>query len=49
MKDGYLAPTEQQQLGYINWLHIYAKDRCKIPVCMAELIDNYTVRAPLNI
>ncbi|KAJ7804316.1 hypothetical protein B0H13DRAFT_2491520 [Mycena leptocephala] len=42
MKDGYLAPTEQQRLGYINWLHIYAKDRCKIPVRMAELIDNYT-------
>jgi hypothetical protein len=49
MKDGYLAPTEQQRLGYINWLHTYAKDRCKIPVRMAELIDNYTVRAPLNI
>ncbi|KAK6977822.1 hypothetical protein R3P38DRAFT_2666075 [Favolaschia claudopus] len=41
MLDGYLAPTKQQRLGYINWLHVYAKDRCKIPVRMAELVDEY--------
>ncbi|KAK6989028.1 hypothetical protein R3P38DRAFT_2572275 [Favolaschia claudopus] len=41
MLDGYLAPTEQQRLGYINWLHVYAKDRCKIPLRMAELVDEY--------
>ncbi|KAJ7830755.1 hypothetical protein B0H14DRAFT_2365597 [Mycena olivaceomarginata] len=46
MKDGYLAPTIQQRLGYIDWLHVYAKDRCKIPVRMAALVDDYTsVRA----
>jgi hypothetical protein len=43
MKDGYLAPTIQQRLGYIDWLHVYAKDRCKIPVRMAALVDDYTV------
>ncbi|KAJ7694023.1 hypothetical protein B0H14DRAFT_3175162 [Mycena olivaceomarginata] len=42
MKDGYLAPTIQQRLGYIDWLHVYAKDRCKIPVRMAALVDDYT-------
>ncbi|KAK7013505.1 hypothetical protein R3P38DRAFT_3206850 [Favolaschia claudopus] len=36
MLDGYLAPTLQQRLGYINWLHVYAKDRCKIPNLVAE-------------
>ncbi|KAJ7884555.1 hypothetical protein B0H14DRAFT_2700354, partial [Mycena olivaceomarginata] len=42
MKDSYLAPTIQQRLGYIDWLHVYAKDRCKIPVRMAALVDDYT-------
>ncbi|KAJ7801266.1 hypothetical protein B0H14DRAFT_2615472 [Mycena olivaceomarginata] len=42
MKDGYLAPTIQQRLGYIDRLHVYAKDRCKIPVRMAALVDDYT-------
>ncbi|KAF8176895.1 hypothetical protein K438DRAFT_1846331 [Mycena galopus ATCC 62051] len=41
MKDGYLAPTIKQRLGYIDWLHIYAKDRCKVPARMAVLIDDY--------
>ncbi|KAK6974211.1 hypothetical protein R3P38DRAFT_3239913, partial [Favolaschia claudopus] len=44
MKDGILAPTEAQRLGYINWLHVYAKDRCKIPVRMAKLVDDYVVK-----
>ncbi|KAK7025774.1 hypothetical protein R3P38DRAFT_3531633 [Favolaschia claudopus] len=41
IKDGLLAPTQQQRLGYINWLHVYAKDRSKIPARMAELVDDY--------
>jgi hypothetical protein len=43
LKDGQLAPTECQRLGYINWLHVYAKDQTKIPVRMAELVDYYVV------
>ncbi|KAK7014556.1 hypothetical protein R3P38DRAFT_3000764, partial [Favolaschia claudopus] len=41
IKDGLLAPTQQQRLAYINWLHVYAKDRSKIPARMAELVDDY--------
>jgi hypothetical protein len=41
MKDGYLAPTTQHRLGCTDWLHVYAKDRFKIPHRMAELVDNY--------
>ncbi|KAF8137907.1 hypothetical protein K438DRAFT_1947086 [Mycena galopus ATCC 62051] len=44
MKDGYLAPTTQHRLGYIDWLHVYAKDRCKIPYRMAKLVDDYVAR-----
>ncbi|KAJ7227608.1 hypothetical protein B0H12DRAFT_1148918, partial [Mycena haematopus] len=44
MRDGYLAPTQRQRLGYIDWLHVYAKDRSKIPVRMAELVDDYVVQ-----
>ncbi|KAJ6552966.1 hypothetical protein B0H19DRAFT_995362 [Mycena capillaripes] len=41
MKDGFLAPTIQQRLGYINWLHVYAKDRTRLPARMAILVDDY--------
>ncbi|KAJ7183593.1 hypothetical protein C8R46DRAFT_843602, partial [Mycena filopes] len=41
LKDGYLAPTIPQRLEYLKWLHVYAKDRCTIPVRMAELVDRY--------
>jgi hypothetical protein len=43
MKDGYPAPTEQQLLDYSDWLHVYTKDRWRIPIQMAELVDNYVV------
>ncbi|KAF8150353.1 hypothetical protein K438DRAFT_1865641 [Mycena galopus ATCC 62051] len=41
---GYLAPTTQHRLGYIDWLHVYAKDRCKIPYRMAKLVDDYVAQ-----
>ncbi|KAJ6615345.1 hypothetical protein B0H10DRAFT_1949907 [Mycena sp. CBHHK59/15] len=49
MKSGYLAPTKQQRLGYINWLHVYAKDCSRLLLCMAELIDNYVELANQSI
>ncbi|KAJ7815370.1 hypothetical protein B0H14DRAFT_3476235 [Mycena olivaceomarginata] len=42
MKDGYLAPTVQQRMRYLDWLHVYAKDQTKLPVRMAVLVDDYT-------
>ncbi|KAJ7633534.1 hypothetical protein DFH06DRAFT_1139867 [Mycena polygramma] len=44
MHSGYLAPTTSQRLKYIDWLHVYAKDRSRIPVRMAELVDDYIER-----
>ncbi|KAJ7780661.1 hypothetical protein DFH07DRAFT_765177 [Mycena maculata] len=41
MKYGYLAPTTSQRLKYIDWLHVYGKDRSRIPVRMASLVDDY--------
>ncbi|KAJ7165143.1 hypothetical protein C8R46DRAFT_1098269 [Mycena filopes] len=41
MKDGYLAPTMQHRIRYLDWLHVYAKDRCRIPVRMTQLVDDY--------
>lgn len=43
MKSGYLAPTLRQRLGYIDWLHVYAKDRSRLPNRMAYLVDDYVV------
>ncbi|KAJ7872465.1 hypothetical protein B0H14DRAFT_3860345 [Mycena olivaceomarginata] len=42
MKDGYLAPTVQQRMRYLDWLHVYAKDQTKLPTRMAVLVDDYT-------
>ncbi|KAJ7892487.1 hypothetical protein B0H14DRAFT_2335320 [Mycena olivaceomarginata] len=42
MKDGYLAPTVQQRMRYLDWLHVYAKDQTKLPARMAVLVDDYT-------
>ncbi|KAJ7101589.1 hypothetical protein C8R43DRAFT_243241 [Mycena crocata] len=41
MKAGYLAPTTRQRLAYMDWLYVYAKDRTRLPVRMAELVDYY--------
>ncbi|KAJ6610245.1 hypothetical protein B0H10DRAFT_2060951 [Mycena sp. CBHHK59/15] len=41
MCSGYLAPTTRQRLKYIDWLHVYAKDCSRIPVRMADLVDDY--------
>jgi hypothetical protein len=43
MKDGYLAPTVQQRMRYLDWLNVYAKDQTKLPARMAVLVDDYTV------
>ncbi|KAJ7728175.1 hypothetical protein B0H14DRAFT_3618635 [Mycena olivaceomarginata] len=45
LKDGQLAPAGCQRLGYINWLHVYAKDRTEILVRMAELVDYYVTHS----
>ncbi|KAJ7861373.1 hypothetical protein B0H14DRAFT_3863411 [Mycena olivaceomarginata] len=42
MKDGYLAPTVQQRMRYLDWLHVYAKDQTKLPTRMAVLVHDYT-------
>ncbi|KAJ7726738.1 hypothetical protein B0H14DRAFT_3519017 [Mycena olivaceomarginata] len=42
MKDWYLAPTVQQRMRYLDWLHVYAKDQTKLPARMAVLVDDYT-------
>ncbi|KAJ6517339.1 hypothetical protein C8R47DRAFT_1312853, partial [Mycena vitilis] len=44
MHSGYLAPTTSQRLKYIDWLHVYAKDRSRIPLRMAKLVDDYIKR-----
>ncbi|KAK6977428.1 hypothetical protein R3P38DRAFT_3473687 [Favolaschia claudopus] len=44
MLDGLLAPTTRQRLDYINWLYVYAKDYTKLPVRMAELVDDYVAQ-----
>ncbi|KAJ7752982.1 hypothetical protein B0H16DRAFT_1836159 [Mycena metata] len=41
MKDGFLAPTKNQRLKYIDWLYVYAKDRARLPSRMATLVDDY--------
>ncbi|KAK6984303.1 hypothetical protein R3P38DRAFT_3269243 [Favolaschia claudopus] len=44
LHDGYLAPTKQQRLKYIDWLHVYAKDRTRLPERMAFLVDEYKTK-----
>ncbi|KAK7063462.1 hypothetical protein R3P38DRAFT_3339037 [Favolaschia claudopus] len=44
MLNGLLAPTTRQRLDYINWLYVYAKDYTKLPVRMAELVDDYVAQ-----
>ncbi|KAJ7064387.1 hypothetical protein B0H15DRAFT_958636 [Mycena belliarum] len=41
MTSGFLAPTKVQRLGYMKWLHVYAKDFASLPVRMAALVDDY--------
>jgi hypothetical protein len=43
IKNGYLAPTIEQRLKYQDWLHIYAKDRARLPPRMVALVDLYLV------
>ncbi|KAK7016127.1 hypothetical protein R3P38DRAFT_2995242 [Favolaschia claudopus] len=44
LHDGYLAPTKQQRLKYLDWLHVYAKDRTRLPERMAFLVDEYKAK-----
>ncbi|KAJ7775308.1 hypothetical protein B0H16DRAFT_1684288 [Mycena metata] len=44
MKDGFLAPTKNQRLKYIDWLYAYTKDRARLPARMATLVDEYIVK-----
>ncbi|KAK7000898.1 hypothetical protein R3P38DRAFT_3053515 [Favolaschia claudopus] len=44
LHDGYLAPTKQQRLKYLDWLHVYAKDRTRLPERMASLVDEYKAK-----
>jgi hypothetical protein len=44
MVEGILAPTKDQRLKYINWLHVYAKDKTEIPQRMKILLKDYNVR-----
>ncbi|KDR67116.1 hypothetical protein GALMADRAFT_161738 [Galerina marginata CBS 339.88] len=39
MVDGVLAPTQDQRLKYMYWLHVYGKDKTSVPCRMAELVD----------
>lgn len=41
--DGVLAPTREQRLKYMHWLHVYGKDKTSIPRRMAELLQSYKV------
>ncbi|KXN81811.1 hypothetical protein AN958_03741 [Leucoagaricus sp. SymC.cos] len=41
LHDGMLAPTLDQRLRYLNWLHVFAKDRTRVPQRMGELLDRY--------
>ncbi|KAF8887652.1 hypothetical protein CPB84DRAFT_1749702 [Gymnopilus junonius] len=39
--DSVLAPTQEQHLKYIHWLHVYAKNTTQIPKHMSKLVDSY--------
>ncbi|KLO15001.1 hypothetical protein SCHPADRAFT_939128 [Schizopora paradoxa] len=39
LHDGILAPTREQRLKYITWLHVYGKKRSYMPPRMKELVD----------
>ncbi|KAJ7843774.1 hypothetical protein B0H14DRAFT_2585553 [Mycena olivaceomarginata] len=41
IKNGYLAPTIEQRPKYQDWLHVYAKDRARLPPRIAALVDLY--------
>lgn len=43
MLDGILAPDTSQRLKYKDWLHVYAKDVCRVPSRMSDLISQYQV------
>lgn len=44
LRDGVLAPTQNQRLNYGHWLHVYAKEMSAITPRMAGLVDLYAVR-----
>ncbi|KAF8168972.1 hypothetical protein K438DRAFT_242206 [Mycena galopus ATCC 62051] len=44
IKNSHLAPTVEQRLKYQDWLHVYAKDRARVPLRMAALVDHYLLK-----
>ncbi|KAF8156317.1 hypothetical protein K438DRAFT_2075885 [Mycena galopus ATCC 62051] len=44
IKNGHLAPTVEQRLKYQDWLHVYAKNRARVLLPMAALVDHYLLK-----
>lgn len=47
VRDGILAPTQQQRLNYRQFLPVYARNDAWMSARMAELVDIYKVRSLL--
>jgi hypothetical protein len=47
--EGVLAPTTEQHLKYMNWLHVYGKSQLMMMLHMALLVDEDKVSISLKL